>query len=87
MTQSKDILTSSENRPAALTAETIARWAEAVANGEAPFPSGLNDQDQERLVTYVQRRRRSRLVQFIARAIAQDILRSRGQQHGGNETC
>jgi len=84
MTQSKETLTSSENRPAALTNEMLARWAEAVANGEAPFPSDLSNEDQERLLEHVRRRRRSRLVQFVARAIAQDILRSRGQQHGGH---
>lgn len=84
MTKSKEYPTSDENRPAALTNEMLARWADAVANGDAPFPSGLSDEDQERLLEHVRRRRRARLVQFVARAIAQDILRSRGQQHGGS---
>jgi hypothetical protein len=65
----------------------LSRWADAVANGEAQIPEEITPEDRQRLVAEVRRRRRARLVQYIARAIAQDILRSRGQQHGDSPSC
>lgn len=51
----------------------IARWAEAVANGQVPFPADLSEGEAERLRLEVVLRRRIQLVSFIARAIARDI--------------
>ena len=62
-----------------LVPDELNRWADLVANTEVAFPEGLTAVDRARLLEDVRRRRRSRLVQFIARAIAQDILRTRGQ--------
>jgi hypothetical protein len=84
MPQSNQFLTSNQNGSDALTGDRLARWAAVVASGEAAFPTGLCDEDQERLLSEVRRQRRSRLIQFVARVIAQDILRSRDQQHGGH---
>jgi hypothetical protein len=54
------------------------QWATLIAEGSVAFPEGLSSDEQERLVEEVRHRRRARLVQFIARVIAQDILRMRG---------
>lgn len=62
-----------------LLPEELKRWAELVANAEVAFPDDLNASDRARLLDEVRSRRRSRLIHFIARAIAQDILRFRGQ--------
>ncbi len=70
----------------ALTAEQLARWAELVANGETPFPKGLTRDQGHRLLELVCQRRRARLVQFIARAIAQEIWRRR-EQPKGEQPC
>jgi hypothetical protein len=43
-----------------------------------PFAEVGNPNDRELLVTEVSRRRRDRLVKFIAQVIARDIVRSRG---------
>lgn len=51
------------------------RWADLVVRGETPFPAGLVPEERERLWREVCHRRRDRLVHFIARAIAQDIVR------------
>ena len=58
----------------------LARKAELVASGELPF--AVDDVPADLLPAYVghvRRLRRRRLVQFIARAIANDIHRSRGK--------
>jgi len=70
-----------------LSPDQLNRWAELVAGGEVSFPDHLHNEDRALLVEEVQRRRRSRLVHSIARAIAQDILQSRGNQQGGDHTC
>lgn len=62
----------------------LTTWSELIANGEIGFPAGLTTSEQEALLRAVQVRRRRRLVQFIARVIAQDILQSRRQVQGGN---
>jgi len=62
--------------PSGLTAEQLARWAELIAGGEAHFPGSLGRDQQRHLLELVRQRRRSRLVQFIARAIAQEIWRT-----------
>lgn len=62
-----------------LTSQQLDRWADLVAAGESPFPSGLADQDERQLVELVRRRRRARLVQFIARVIAREIWRMHEQ--------
>jgi len=62
-----------------LPPEQFTRWTELVANGEVAFPTGLDAGQRVRLVNEVRRRRRSRLVHYVARAIAQDIARTGGQ--------
>jgi hypothetical protein len=57
----------------------LQRTAELVAAGDLPLPQHLTDEQLAMLVREVRQRRRQRLVQYVARAIAQDILRSRGQ--------
>ena len=57
----------------------LAHLAELIANGEASFPTGLMKDEKQRLLQAVQDRRRRRLVQYIAGAIAQDIFRDRAQ--------
>lgn len=43
------------------------RWASAVADGFAAFPSDAPTTTQERLAALVARRRRSRLLRYLAR--------------------
>ena len=57
----------------------LANLAELIASGEASFPDGLMKNEEQKLLQAVQDRRRRRLVQYIAGAIAQDILRDRAQ--------
>jgi hypothetical protein len=64
--------------------EELQRWADLVASGEVTFPENLSPGGCKQLAEEVRRRRRSRLVKFVARAIAEDIRRSRGQQQGDN---
>jgi hypothetical protein len=59
------------------------RMAEMVAIGDMPLPRNLTDEQLALLGREVQQRRRRRLVQFIARAIAIDIAAGHGLQHGG----
>lgn len=61
------------------TVQGFSRWADLVARGEVAFPTGLTEGQEESLLQAVRQRRRQRLVQVIARAVAQDIRRSRGQ--------
>lgn len=56
--------------------EKLDQVAALVARGELPFPGGLPDNHAHRLAVEVRERRRRRLVQFIARSIAQTICRS-----------
>ena len=64
-------------RPAAAepmrTAEQVQRWSELIADGYDAFPADLTPPDRDRLRAEVCRRRRQRLVQHIARAIALDL--------------
>lgn len=61
------------------TVQSFSRWADLVARGEVAFPAGLTQGQEETLLQAVRQRRRQRLVQFVARAIAQEIRRCRGQ--------
>jgi len=56
------------------------RLADLVACGELPLPDGLSSGQLEHLALEVRKRRRKRLVDYIARAIAIDIHRSREPQ-------
>ena len=55
--------------------EKLDQVADLVARGELPFPAGLAPDQVYRLAVEVRERRRRRLVQFIARSIAQKICR------------
>jgi hypothetical protein len=59
------------------------RMAEMVATGDLPLPQHLTDEQFAMLVRDVQRRRRRRLVQFVARAIATHIVHGREPRQGG----
>ncbi|MBI3860970.1 MAG: hypothetical protein HY290_03660 [Planctomycetia bacterium] len=52
------------------------RWAQLIADGEIPFPVGLSALDEQALVGEVARRRRARLLKYIACQIALSIKRS-----------
>lgn len=54
------------------------RWAQLIANGDAGFPTDLPTEVKADLISKVSQLRRSRLLKYIARAIADDILRARG---------
>jgi hypothetical protein len=58
----------------------VDRWAQLAADGQVPLPLHLQSPTREAIITRVAQLRRSRLVEFIARAIAQDIWHSRDQQ-------
>ena len=58
------------------TPEKLDQVATIVAQGEFPFPTGLVFDQIEQLADEVRKRRRRRLVKFIARSIAQEIWRS-----------
>lgn len=55
------------------------RCVRLVADGDLPFPADVCAEAAERLAGEISRLRRARLVQHIARAMADDIVRSRGQ--------
>ena len=59
--------------------QQLRRTAELVANGDLPLPLDLPDEQLAKLVREVQERRRRRLVHFVARAIAMDIVSGNGQ--------
>lgn len=61
--------------PAVLTHEQINRWASLVANGEAVFPDNLPEAAKAALCQEVRRRRRDRLIRFVACAIARELWR------------
>ncbi len=66
--------------PESISAETLNRCAELLADGEMDWPPGLSDEQQTELLTAVRRYRRARLVKFIASQIAADIARqNRGE--------
>jgi hypothetical protein len=52
------------------------RWATLIADGQDAFPADLPPPDRDRLLAEVRRRRRDRLVEHIARAIALDLRRA-----------
>ena len=54
----------------------LSRWARLIANGHMSFPTELSPQAQEALARKVSTVRKQRLLNYIARAIAADILRS-----------
>lgn len=54
----------------------LRRWAQLIANGELPFPTHLSASEFDRLAVEVSRLRRTRLIRYIARAIASDFERS-----------
>ena len=59
--------------------QQLQRIAALVADGDLPLPLDLPDKQLAKLVREVQERRRRRLVQFVARAIAMDIVSGNGQ--------
>jgi hypothetical protein len=66
-----------------LSPEQIARWAELLAKGETEFPDGLRAAQKKQLEQDVRRLRCARLVQFIARCIADDIWLESTRLTGG----
>ena len=77
--------TKSESVPDASphTPEQFRRIAELVASGELPLPRHLSDGQLARLAREVQQIRRKRLIDFVAQAIADDIVQSHEPKHGG----
>ncbi len=73
---SPDSITPEPARPR-LSAESLSRIAEQVANQDIDLPEGLNPDQEQALIDLVRSRVRDRLVRHIARAIAQDLLRDR----------
>lgn len=63
--------------------EQFRRMVELVADGELPLPRHLPAEQRAALAREVQQRRRRRLVQFVARVIADDILNARRSKQGG----
>lgn len=61
-----------------LTDEQVARLAEMIADGRCELPQDLQSSDAERLGRQVSRRLRSRLIHFIARAVADHLSRAPG---------
>jgi hypothetical protein len=57
----------------------VDRWARLVADGQVPLPLHLRPSKREAIVRKASQLRRLRLMEFISRAIAQDILQSRDQ--------
>jgi len=72
--------------PPMATAEQFTRFAQLVADGELPFPRSLSLERKQRLLSEVQRCRRDRLVHYIARVIAEDILREAGPISGRSQS-
>jgi hypothetical protein len=56
----------------------LERWADLVACGDALLPEGLAPDQERQLRQQVRRLRRARLVEYIARQIAQDLTRTAG---------
>jgi hypothetical protein len=53
-----------------LTTDPVQRWAAVIVDGHDQFPIELPPPDRDRFLAAVRRRRRDRLVQHIAHAIA-----------------
>lgn len=70
--------------PSAALGPEPGRIADLVARGQLAFPPELPARDAEWLRSQVSERRRRRLVQFIARGIAQDILQTAKQRLEGD---
>ena len=49
------------------------RLADLIADGELPFPQSISAEEALRLATKVRERRRTTLVDFLARQIAQQL--------------
>jgi hypothetical protein len=64
--------------PVQLTPDQFFRWAELIADGQADVPPGLVNAQERELVNQVRLIRRARLVQFIARQVAQDFANDPG---------
>lgn len=60
------------------------RLAELIAQGEAPFPEVASPVERARLIVVVAKHRHTRLIRFIAHAIAHDIARSRPKSKKGS---
>ncbi len=58
------------------TKEHLDRLAALVADGRIELPSDLPRESMQRLITLVRERHRHRLVMYIARCIAVDILKT-----------
>jgi hypothetical protein len=65
-----------------LNADQLARWAALISEGRARFPDGLPAAQALQLGYEVQKRRRARLMQWIARVVAQDLHRDPGLSSG-----
>ena len=70
-------LLSTEARLQLRSPEKLARFADMVARGELPLPVDLPPDQLEQLACEIRKRRRKKLVGFIAHAIAMDIHRDR----------
>jgi hypothetical protein len=62
-----------DSTAAAVKGFDVDRWARLIADGQATFPRQLTPSTRAALVRRVAQIRRSRLLNFIARAIAHDI--------------
>lgn len=62
--------------------DTVRRLAELIADGRSRVPAGLSAAEQQRLSEAVRGLLRSRLIRFIARAIALDLRRAAGPREG-----
>lgn len=69
-----------------LTARQLEVWCDSIAQGESAFPSDVTPDDFKRIVIGVGRRRRQWLFNFIAEAIANDIVRKNAHLKG-DERC
>jgi hypothetical protein len=65
-----------------LTEDQLARWVDLIAAGRAEFPDGLPATQMLHMGLEVQKRRRARLVHWIARTIALDFHRGCGPCSG-----
>jgi len=65
--------------PTHLTQDQLRRWASLIAKGETELPADLRSDDRELLLAESRRLLRTRLVHLVARFIALDIHRDRGQ--------
>lgn len=59
------------------SSRNLERWSRLIADGHVPIPQDWPEADLLNLVLRVSELRRHRLLTFIARTIAQDIVRCR----------